>query len=599
MSAKDLRSIEDTPNDEQLGGQAPRRQNSTDGPPEAAVSRSLRVLLVEDVETDAVLVLRALRKGGFQPDCQRVDTAEAMAAALDQKSWDVVLSDCALPAFSGQAALQLLREREADVPFLVVSGAIGEEVAVQMLKAGAHDYIMKDRLGRLAPAVERELREAEVRRARRSAEAALRGSEAKFRTLFEASRDALMLLDETGFFDCNQATLDLFGFSTRDQFMAKHPAELSPPTQSDGTDSRAAAGARIAAAQATGSQFFEWRHQRADGTVFPAEVLLNQIELNGRPVIHAVVRDLTERKRAEAERTRMEIQLRQAQKLEAIGQLAAGIAHEINTPTQYIGDNTRFLEEAFGHLQRLVQAYEKVREAIHAGTPLDEPLAKLEHDREQIQLPYLLEEIPSAIRESREGLERVTLIVRAMKDFSHPGTTRKTPTNLNRAIESTLTVSRNEWKYVADTVTEFDPELPLVPCLPGEFNQVILNLVVNAAHAIADVVQDGSRRKGKITVSTRQLSDWVEIRVQDTGTGIPKPARDRVFEPFFTTKPVGKGTGQGLAIARSVVVDKHGGTISFETEEGRGTTFLVRLPLKDQEPLNGKKTSEAPNSLCG
>lgn len=599
MSAKNIPSVADHPTDEQLDGRALRRPDDADKPPEAPRPRPLRVLLVEDVETDAVLVLRALRKGGFQPEWQRVDTAEAMAAALDQKSWDIVLSDSSLPAFSGQAALQLLRERRADLPFLVVSGAIGEEVAVQMLKAGAHDYIMKDRLGRLAPAVERELREAEDRRARRSAEAALRGSEARFRTLFEASRDALMLLDEAGFFDCNQATLDLFGFSTREQFTAKHPAELSPPTQVDGADSRAAAGVRIAAAQATGSQFFEWLHRRADGTVFPAEVLLNRIELDGRIVIQAVVRDITERKRAEAERTQMEIQLRQAQKLEAIGQLAAGIAHEINTPTQYIGDNIRFLEESFGHLHRLVQDYEEIREAMHAGTPLDEPLAKLDRDREQMQLSYLLEEIPSALRESREGLERVTRIVRAMKDFSHPGTAQKTPTNLNRAIESTLTVSRNEWKYVADAVTELDPELPLVPCLPGEFNQVILNLVVNAAHAIADVSPAGSRQKGRITVGTRQRGDWVEIRVQDTGTGIPRPARDHVFEPFFTTKPVGKGTGQGLAIARSVVVDKHGGTICFETEEGRGTTFIVRLPLKDQERGNGKNTSETTNSLCG
>ncbi len=584
MSAQNIPSVVDNPNDEQLDSRALRQPDDADGQQEAPPSRPLRALLVEDMETDAVLVARALRKGGFQPECQRVDTAEAMIAALDQQSWDVILSDCALPAFSGQAALQLLRERGADVPFLVVSGAIGEEVAVQMLKAGAHDYIMKDRLGRLAPAVERELREAEVRRARRAAEAALRGSEAKFRTLFEASRDAIVLLDGTGFFDGNQAALDLFRFSTREQLTAKHPGELSPPTQPDGADSRAAAEARLAAAQATGNQFFEWTHQRADGTVFPAEVLLNRIDLDGRTVIQAVVRDITERKRAEEDRKLMEVQLRQAQKLEAIGQLAAGIAHEINTPTQYIGDNTRFLEEAFGHLHRLLQGYEQVREAFRAGAPLDEPLARLEREREQIQLPYLLQEIPSALRESREGLERVTRIVRAMKDFSHPGTTQKTPTNLNQAIESTLTVSRNEWKYVADAVTDLDPELPLVPCLPGEFNQVILNLVVNAAHAIADVTPAGAPQKGRITVSTRHRADGVEIRVQDTGTGIPARVRDRVFDPFFTTKAVGKGTGQGLAIARSVVVDKHGGTISFETEEGRGTTFIVRLPVQTAAP---------------
>jgi signal transduction histidine kinase len=165
-----------------------------------------------------------------------------------------------------------------------------------------------------------------------------------------------------------------------------------------------------------------------------------------------------------------------------------------------------------------------------------------------------------------------------MKEFSHPGTKEKIPVDLNHAINSTITVARNEWKYVADLETNFDPALPMIECLPGEFNQVILNLIVNAAQAIADTVHDGSPEKGKITVKTQSIPDWVEIRIQDTGSGIPEEIRGRIFDPFFTTKEIGKGTGQGLAIARSVIVDKHGGTIHFETEMGRGTTFIVRLP---------------------
>ena len=166
-----------------------------------------------------------------------------------------------------------------------------------------------------------------------------------------------------------------------------------------------------------------------------------------------------------------------------------------------------------------------------------------------------------------------------MKDFSHPGSEDKTPLDLNRAIESTITVARNEWKYIADLETDFDPALPPVPCLPGEFNQAVLNLIVNAAHAIAAKFGDGAGGKGLITVKTRRDGDWADLRICDSGTGIPEAARGRIFEPFFTTKEVGKGTGQGLAIARSVVVDKHGGTIAFETESGKGTTFIVRLPL--------------------
>jgi signal transduction histidine kinase len=151
--------------------------------------------------------------------------------------------------------------------------------------------------------------------------------------------------------------------------------------------------------------------------------------------------------------------------------------------------------------------------------------------------------------------------------------------DLNRVIESTLTVCRNEWKYVADLVTEFDTTLTSVPCLPGEFNQVILNLVINASHAIADKLGPGATSKGTITVTTRRVEPWAEVRITDSGTGIPESARDHIFVPFFTTKVVGRGTGQGLAICRSVIVDKHGGTIGFETEIGRGTTFTVRIPL--------------------
>lgn len=177
-----------------------------------------------------------------------------------------------------------------------------------------------------------------------------------------------------------------------------------------------------------------------------------------------------------------------------------------------------------------------------------------------------------------------------MKDFSHPGSESKSLLDLNHAIESTLIVCRSEWKYVADLVTEFDPQLPLVPVLPGEFNQVILNLVINATHAIADVVGDGRQGKGRITLSTRCDGPWIEIGVRDTGTGIPEKARDRIFEPFFTTKGVGKGTGQGLAIARSVVVDKHGGTLAFTTETGQGTCFTIRLPAAPTPVDQPRKT---------
>jgi PAS domain S-box-containing protein len=271
-------------------------------------------------------------------------------------------------------------------------------------------------------------------------------------------------------------------------------------------------------------------------------------------------------------------QLLQAQKLESVGQLAAGIAHEINTPTQYIGDNVRFLKDAFQDLTGLLTNYERLLAAAKANTLSRDTVQEVSAAVERADAGYLLAEIPKAIAQTVEGITRVSKLVSAMKEFSHPGTKEKIPLDLNHAINSTITVARNEWKYVADLETEFDPSLPLISCLPGEFNQVILNLIVNAAHAIADVTGKEGSEKGRIKVQTRNCPEWVEIRIQDTGSGIPKNARARVFDPFFTTKEIGKGTGQGLAIAHSVVVDKHGGTIHFETEEGKGTTFIIRLP---------------------
>jgi signal transduction histidine kinase len=274
----------------------------------------------------------------------------------------------------------------------------------------------------------------------------------------------------------------------------------------------------------------------------------------------------------------MEVQLRQAQKLESIGQLAAGIAHEINTPIQYIGDNARFLKDAFQDFITLLDRYDQLLKLAELQNVPREVVEKLAQEIRAVDTGYLLQEIPNAIQQSLEGVERVSTLVAAMKEFSHPGTKEKTPLDLNKAIESTLTVARNEWKYIAEMETDYDPTLPRISCLPGEFNQVILNLVVNAAHAIAEATGDGSKGKGTITICTRDHADWVEIQIGDSGSGIPLAARARIFEPFFTTKEVDRGTGQGLAIAYSVIVEKHGGNISFETEIGKGTTFTSRLP---------------------
>ncbi|GAU08757.1 hybrid sensor histidine kinase/response regulator [Desulfoplanes formicivorans] len=280
------------------------------------------------------------------------------------------------------------------------------------------------------------------------------------------------------------------------------------------------------------------------------------------------------------ERLNLETQLSHARKLESVGQLAAGIAHEINTPTQYISDNTHFFKDSFEDIREVVGAY---RQLFDACAERDVEPALREHIEEALEeadWEFLEEEIPQAIDQSLEGLERVADIVRSMKDFSHPGTKEKTVTDINRALASTITVSRNVWKYVADLEENFDEALPPITCLPGEINQVFLNLITNAAHAIGDKVGDGSQGKGRITVTTRHDDAWVDVLIADTGAGIPEHIAHRVFDPFFTTKEVGRGTGQGLNICRMIVVEKHGGEIDFTTRPGEGTTFVVRLPRR-------------------
>ncbi len=319
-------------------------------------------------------------------------------------------------------------------------------------------------------------------------------------------------------------------------------------------------------------------YHQLDGKEGVLSVTLNPIEgkREGRGGVLLLAEDVTEHRM-------MERKLLQTQKLESIGRLTAGVAHEINTPIQYVGDNTRFLNESFADLQKVLSACTGLVEASQGGTVSAEGVRDMAAAVEDADLAYLVEEIPKAIAQSLEGVERVAAIVRAMKEFSHPGVEGKAAIDLNQAIDSTLIVARNEWKYVADMETDFDSSLPLVHCHPGEFNQVILNLVVNAAQAIGDVVGQGETKKGRILVRTRRLGECVEIRIGDTGSGIPEEIRSKIFDPFFTTKEVGKGTGQGLAIAHAVVVETHGGAMTVETEMGKGTTFIITLPLNPKE----------------
>jgi len=393
------------------------------------------------------------------------------------------------------------------------------------------------------------------------AEESLRLSEERARLLFATIPYPAFVLDMASlkFLEVNDAAVQQYGY-TVDEFLRMNIAQIGPAEDAK-TILR-----YLRQRPSTVEARKQSKHVTKSGSYLDVEISFHKLNYGGRKARLVVAQDVTER-------NRLEINLRHAQKLEAVGSLAAGIAHEINTPIQFISDNTRFLRDAFTTLTKLLEKYRQWRlDNIGFHASGDE----LTETEKTMDLPYLLEEIPKAIAQSLDGVTRVATLVSAMKDFAHPDRRESAAADINAALRSTLTVARNELKYVADVETEL-AELPLVICNIGEINQVLLNLLINAAHAIADGKKE-TDQKGIIRIRTSLEDDAVLISISDSGCGIPKSIRERIFDPFFTTKEVGRGTGQGLAIARSVVV-RHGGTINFTSEPGKGTTFCVRLPL--------------------
>jgi PAS domain S-box-containing protein len=511
-----------------------------------------KVLLVDDEPNMLAAYRRFLGKQFVAETAE--DAESALGILAERGPFAVVVSDLHMPGMGGVEFLAAVRERYPDAVRVLVTGHARLQDAVNAVNEGhVFRFLTKPctppalAATVAAAAAQHEL----IVSDRRCVDQALRASEDLYRELFERNPYPVWVHDAgtLRFLAANAAAVAHFGFD-RDRLLGMslrdveespgHPAPAAPHHHG-----------RLC------------RHRLASGEVRQVEVAGNPIEFAGRPACLVLAVDVTERKL-------LEEQLKQAQKLESIGQLAAGIAHEINTPVQYIGDNTHFLAGAFKDVGRVLDLYRTA--AAEPGR-----FAEAERAAEDADLAYLLEEAPRAIEQTLEGVSHVARIVKAMKEFAHPGTEEKAPVDLNRTLETVVTVARNEWKYAAEVVTDLDPDLPPVPGLAGELNQVFLNLLVNAAHAVQAATSPGE--KGAITITTRRAGGFVEVRVADTGCGIPEAIRGRVFDPFFTTKPVGQGTGQGLAIAHAVVVQRHGGAITFESEVGRGTTFVVRLPL--------------------
>jgi PAS domain S-box-containing protein len=398
----------------------------------------------------------------------------------------------------------------------------------------------------------------------KEAEEALRRSGESFRLLFDSIPHPVWVFDPESldFIEVNAAAVRNYGYS-REEFLRMNTAQIRTPEE----DARWVRERPSFTPEKLCSGL--WKHRTKEGRTLDVEIGAHGFEFKGRKAVLVVAQDVTERKR-------LEVELQHARKLEAVGSLAAGIAHELNTPIQYVGDNIHFLQDSFASLQVLLAKCTEFSKAAAAGQTAPPLIEDLAAAVESADLDYLAEEVPKAILQSRDGMDRVATIVRAMKEFAHPG--QKAAADLNKALQNALIVTRSHVKYVADVETDLG-ELPPVFCHVADLNQVFLNLLINAADAIADVVK-GTGTKGRIVVRTGRQGDTAVISISDTGCGIPNEVASRVFEPFFTTKEVGRGSGQGLAVARSIVVEKHGGSLTFETQSGQGTTFFVRLPIQ-------------------
>lgn len=400
-----------------------------------------------------------------------------------------------------------------------------------------------------------------------SSERRLRVSELRIRKIIDTAYDAFVVTNTDGkILEWSVRAESLFGW-TPFEVLGKNILHVLGVSELTSQLTEAVATSMIR--MQSGARLETTAFHR-DGMPMAIEASISAMIFNHKITLNIFFHDISARKA-------MQTQLLHAKKMQGIGQLAAGIAHEINTPTQYANDNMRFLLDSFHEIDRVLSSVENLR----ARTPAFvwqayDDLAKT------TDLEYLRSEIPLAIEQAIDGVHRIAEITMAMKEFSHPGTRVKEVVDPRRIIQSSATVCRNEWKYVAELRTEFDPELVAIPCLPSELSQVLVILIVNAAQAISESRKTAPDRLGTILIQTKRFEEWGEISVQDDGPGIPPENLDRIFEPFFTTKEVGKGTGQGLAIAHSVVVEKHGGSVSVVSRVGKGTTFTVRLPLEKQ-----------------
>lgn len=508
------------------------------------MTQRLRVLLVDGSRDDADPLLEALRRNDYEIEHVHVQTGDEMRAALDRSTWDVVLSDYSMPAFSAQEALDVLKRHGIEIPFIIVTSTMGEEIAVDALKAGADDFLVKGRLARLWPAIERGLRQAETRRQRRNAEEALRQSEQRFRTLVESMNDIVFSLDRDMRYD------GLFGKRLGVAELGSEYAIGEPPQDMKLHESA------LTRALSGESTTYEWsRTERGEVRHFQNSLAPRRDNEGHVTGVVGVNRDITEGKRVQA-------QLATADRMASVGVVAAGVGHEINSP----------LAALLTNIEVAVRDAKQLRATTTAHRELEELLAELS--------------------DARAAALRIRHIVRDLRLFSRESEVSG-PVDVNQVLESSLRMAGNEIRHRARLIKELEA-VPPVEANESRLGQVFLNLLTNAAQAIGE----GRAQDNAIRVVSRQSSDGeVTIEVHDTGCGIEPADLGRLFTPFFTTKPVGIGTGLGLAICHRIVTS-FGGRIAVESRPGHGTMFRVSLPPSRNEIKSTLPRSEqAPKSM--
>lgn len=551
---------------------------------DSTATNRLRILVVEDDIIDRKQMERLLAGSSIvQYDLACAGCLDQALKLLDEQKFDILLLDLNLPDSFGLDTLDAVERKHPDLPKVVVTSGDDEEVGLEAVARGAQDYLPKGKVNSRALA-----RVIHYSMERKRSEQMLLESRGKLNAILESIGDPMIMLDaDLNITWSNGASRRLFGDEevSRTCFHLFHgrttPCGTEPCiVRAAFRDGKPHSYDLQVVDQEGQTRYFHCTANAAlrdkDGN--PTAVLEIARDITDRKTVEIVKAAYARVEQANRELTEMQSQLVQSEKLASIGQLAAGVAHEMNTPVGFVACNFETLESYVKKMRRLLEAYDglvgQVRDA--GSDPLRSAVQAVAQLKDEIKLDFILKDVDSLFEDSREGLERVTDIIRNLRDFARADQTSDfSAHDLNEGLRATLTVARNEIKYDAEVVTEFG-RLPPVFCNAGQINQVFLNLLINAAQAIR---AQERQTKGTITIRTYQDGNEVVCEIADDGPGIPAANLRKIFDPFFTTKPPGKGTGLGLSVSYDIIVNKHKGQISVESEENHGAKFRVRLPL--------------------